>query len=461
MANRGAQFIAGLGSGYLAMDRNIKQDDERAADRRMRQESHDAMMGEANDKKALRVSLADAARPVEVEEGAGGAIRPETMDNRDVGLPENAELPNAGLSLGGYRVKDKAFKSKGEATTAADSQNTPDAVAKRQGQAYRLAGQPGAALDIEQKQASITAAQAKQAKLLKEEGVFDALRAFRAGDAGGLAKAFNGSGQHKLEGEPVVTREDREVPGVGTVPTYSAKLRIIGPDGKVMEKQYNSHDLSMQMMPYEKALELQRKGTNDDNKNANQAALIDAKTAALEARTAAAGTKNAGAPTREERLRYTSLFTDSGRRIQETNKAMGALQRDPVFMASARKEGSPESQQLAELQNTLKQHTEERSMYQGLLAGSQGGEGTPSLADSRPKAPGAPAGRDAGRLDILTQEKAAIEKRLAAGDTRAQGDLDAINREIQGTPGGKPTLAAGKRPAAPASVKPNFSNLWK
>ncbi|MCY1166225.1 hypothetical protein D9M73_61490 [compost metagenome] len=426
----------------------------------MRQESHDATMEEANQRKALRMSLADAARPVTVEQGAGGAIRPDTMDNRDVGLPENAALPNQGLTLGAYRVKDKPFTSQADAAAAAEAENAPDAVAKRQGQAYRQAGQPGAALDIEQKQAAITAAQAKQAKMLKEEGVFDALRAFRAGDAGGLVKAFNGGGQYRLEGEPEVVREDREVPGVGTVPTYSAKLRLVGPEGKIIEKQYNSHDLSMQMMPYEKALELQRKGTDSDNK----ATLIDAKSAALDAKAAAAGAKNAGAPTREERLRYTSLFTDSGRRIQETQKALGALQRDPVFMAGARKEGSPESQQLAELQNTLKQHTEERSMYQGLLAGSQTGDGAPRLADARPKVSGVPAGRDAGRLEILTQEKADIEKRLASGDPRAQGDLDAINREIQGTPGGKPaatpTLAAGQRAAVPATAKSDFRKLW-
>lgn len=458
-ASGALRFAAGFGEGALDQYRRSEADAERKQDRAMRQETHDAQMDEVNQRKSLRVSLADAARPIGVEEGAGGAIRPETMDNRDVGLPENADQPNGGLTLGGYRVKDKAYTGKAEATAAADALNTPDAVAQRQGQAYRQAGQPGAALEIEQKQAGISAAQAKQAKMLKDEGVFDALRAFRAGDAAGLAKAFNGGGQYKLDGDPVVTREDREVPGVGTVPTYSAKLRLLGPEGKVIEKQYNSHDLSMQMMPYEKALELQRKGTDSDNK----ALLLDAKATALEAK-AKAG-ENSGTPSREERLRYTSLFSDAGRRIAETNKTIGSLQRDPVFMINARKEGSPEAQQLAELKSNLQQHTEERSTYQSLLAGSQG-SGKPSLADARQPSPavsGAPAGRDAGRLDILTQEKSNIEKRLANGDPRAQGDLDAINREIQGTPGGKPALAAGKRPgaAAPAGAKPNFSNLWK
>ncbi len=461
-------FAAGAGGGYLQGQRQAELDAERQDDRSMRKQQFDAQMDEVNQGKKLRMSLADAARPVAVEQGAGGSVLPDTMDNRDVGLAENAGLPNGGLMLGSSRVAGKVYADPAAADAAATAANTPEAVARRQGNAYRQAGRPNDALDIEQKQGAITAAQQKQAKLLKEEGVFDAMRSFRAGDASGIAKAFNAGGQYKLDGTPEIVKEDREVPGIGTIPTYTAKIRMIGPDGQPVEKTYNSHDLSMQMMPYEKALELQRKGTDSDNKATYQGALIDAKTAALEAKAAAAGAKSAGTPTREERLRYTSLFSDAGRRIGETNKAIGALQRDAVFMAGARKPDSPEAQQLAELKGNLKQHTDERAMYQGLLAGSQSEGATPSLSDARPKVSGAPAGRDAGRLDILSQEKAQIEQRLAQGDQRAQGDLDAINREIQGTPGGKPSLASARptgtapRAAVPASAKPaNYSSLWK
>lgn len=411
----GLAFAAGLGEGFMEQTQRNKQDKERQEDRAMRKEEYDARMDEVKEQKKLRMSLADAARPVTVEHGAGGAVRPETMDNRDVGLPENAALPNGGLTLGGYRVKDKAFDNPTAAAGAAAAENSPDAVAKRQGAAYRQAGLPGAALEIEQKQAAITGAQMAQAKKMKDEGFIDAARASRTGDPQAVFDAFNKGGVMKLEAPPTVTPVERELPGIGKVTTYDYTTRVLGPDGTPREVKVNSHDLSMQTLPFEKALEAMRKGVDTDSKIEERsgrlelgAAKLDAATARAQAAAAAKGGPG-GAVTREERLRYTSLFQDAGRRAGEVQKAITALQKDPEFARGLRRDpNGPQAAQLAELRDALKIHNDERATFQGLLSGSQATGKPVSLANAEPK-------------------------------------------------GGKP----GARPPAPAAAKPDFSKLWK
>ena len=408
MGNGLLAFTAGLGGGYLqAQQRNRDQERQDTQDSQNKQ-LFDARMDDVNREKKVRAGLAEASAPATMTEDKSWV------------LPDGEQGP----SLSQYQVKgqglDQTFTDKAQAQKSLADYITPDAVVKRQAGVYRANSLPEKGLTLEnaaltQKRAEeqYTKEQQDHARKLQEEGVFQAMRSFRAGDASGITKAFNANGQYKLDGDPVVTKEDREVPGIGTIPTYTAKMRMVGPDGQVQEKVYNSHDLSMQMMPYEKALELQRKGTDSDNKANYQGALIDAKSAALEAKTAAAAAKSSGQPSREERLRYTSLFTDAGRRMGESQRALSSLQKDPLFMMNARKSGSPESQQLQDLRDSIKSHGDERSMYQGLLAGSQ----TAGLSDSKPNSE---------------------PKQEAPG---------------LGNPRTKTTT--------PADAKPDFSNLWK
>lgn len=418
-------LAAGAGAGFMAGRRQDELDSERQEDRAQRKQVLDAQIAEITDARKLKASLADASRPATVEEGAGGMIRPETMDNRDVGLPENAALPNGGLQTGGYRAAGQTFTDPAAAQAAATTYNRPEARSTRLADAYRGAGLPDKADDMEAKQAERTRAAAAYAKKLQDEGVFDAAQAFRNGDAGGLAKVFNKSGQFKLEGDPVLTRENREIPGVGTVPTYNATVKIKGPDGTVVEKTYNSHDISMSLLPYEKQLELQRKGTESDSRNANREALIDVKMAALDAKTAAAGARASGEPTREERLRYTTLFSEAGRKANEAQRALSTLQKDPMYARAAK--DTPRWQEMEELRSAIKAHNEERTMYQGLLANSQ--SGARPLASARPGAP-APA--------------------------------EAASAPVAAPPAAVPLAAAAPRAAVPAAAKPgNYSQLWK
>lgn len=96
--------------------------------------------------------------------------------------------------------------------------------------------------------------------------------------------------------------------------------------------------------------------------------------------------KGGGNVSREERMRYTSLLGDAGRRLGEAEKALATLQKDPASKIA--EPGDARSQELSDLRATVKSYREEHKMYQSLLAGSQSPD---AGADS--KKPGAPAAK--------------------------------------------------------------------
>lgn len=483
-----ASFIAGAGSGYMGAQRQSELDGERKADRAMRKEEFDAKMEEVNAAKGLRLSLADAARPAStidgtaVTDGSGNrslyktapdAAALDSMQAESDMRAEQAGKPATPLSLASARGlsagkgASRIYTDGAEADKAMAGYNTPESVAQRQGQALRLAGKPVEALDLEQKQAAITDKQREYAKRLKDENVSGAMRAFRSGDAKQMATIFNATGEFKLDGDPVMTQEERDIGG-RKIPTYNAKVRLVGPDGKVKEQTFNSYDLSMQMLPWEKYLDAETKMADTTSKISKREGDVDNALKRIEltgqlgeARLAAQQVKGDGNIGREERLRYTSLFQDAGRRVGEAQKTLSTLTSGPnsmmFSMAVKRDPNGPEAQQLAELRSTIKTHSDERSMYQGLLAGSQGGGSPAANSPSVKPAAGTQATRDGGRLEILNAELATAQQRLASGDTRAQGDIDALQREIGGTRA--PSLAdarpagAAKTSAVPAAVK--------
>lgn len=322
-------FAAGFGGGYLGAVRQADLDEERKADRAMRKEEFDARMGEVNSAKDLRLSLRDAARPVEAIAGSGGALRPETMDNRDVGLPENASQPNGGLSLSAYRAGGKSYDTQPAAEAAAAQANTPDAVAQRQGQALRLAGKPVEALDIEQKQATITNQQREYAKKLKDEKVFDAASAFDRGDGRAAAQLFNSGGQFKVDGDPVMTQENRIIAGQ-TIPTWNAKIRLVGPDGQAQEKTYNSFDVRKSLMPFKdmwdmtnKTGEVESKASKRDSDVDNALARIKLTGELGEARLAAQQARGAAGGAREGDSRFTMAVNRAQSNLRDVETAAG------------------------------------------------------------------------------------------------------------------------------------------
>lgn len=413
-------LAAGFGSGYLGAQRQTKLDEERQADRAMRREEHDARMGEVNEQKKLRVSLADAARPAAVEEGAGGAIRPATMDDRDVGLPENANLPNGGLSLASYRVKDKSFDTKPAAEAEVAAYNAPDARRARQVDALDAAGKPAEAMTLanatavqRQNQAKFTQEQLAQAQKMKSEGFIEAAKASRTGDPQAVFEAFNRSGTMKLTEPPTVTPAERELPGIGKVQTFDYVAKVMGPDGTPREVKVNSHDLSMQTLPYEKVLELGRRGVDSDRKFENQNATLALKEATLDAKTAAAAAKAAAGG-----------GAGSGGKIQKT------FVDGSGYMVGVFRDG------------TTKRLT------------GEGGE--PIRADSVEK-----------RVDALAKNLAANSReyrRMPAADVRAAAKAILLGEAESPAPSLADAMprapAAGGRAPVPASAKPDFSNLW-
>jgi hypothetical protein len=267
MSNGLLAFATGLAGGYTQAKQRAEEQARIDEDRTMRGQLHDAQMDEINQAKDLRISLSNAASPLKVTE----------VTDVDPSNPEAPRKTSFTLADG------RTVATREEADKAAKEWDAPGAQTARIANVYRSKGAVDKAITLEnsavdRKRADekYTQEQTDRANKLHQEGVFDAVRAFRAGDASGLVKAFNAGGEYKLDGEPVITKEERDIPGIGKVPTYSAKLRIIGPDGQIQEKAYNSHDLSMTLLPYEKALEFQGKLSKDAADTTYKAGMLGA-----------------------------------------------------------------------------------------------------------------------------------------------------------------------------------------
>lgn len=154
-----ADGINGYLRGYMAKRGMDKED----ADRAFQDEQRTNMRTDRARADALQGNLESAARPVSVTEGAGGMTAPTSTDNIDVGQPGNPGLAEGGLSPG-VRVGDRGFADTGTAKAYADTQNTPDAIAARQVAAYRAAGKP-----IEAQQLDTSGTQGKLAKFELDE----------------------------------------------------------------------------------------------------------------------------------------------------------------------------------------------------------------------------------------------------------------------------------------------------
>lgn len=212
MSNAALAFFTGLGSGYL----EGKDDQERKAREKRREQREDeeyqARRLERQKKQEADAALKQAAQPMVA--AAGGMSKPAWMDDRDVGLPENAALANGGL----------------EATATA---NTPQAVRGRQVAALRGID-PERADRLEQsgKQAELTDLQLTTTKEAadRDRAMRDMVTKFKQGGWAGLPKLYEGYN----DGNAVTVQED----GKG-----GATLTFIGPDGKPAGQQHYASQL--------------------------------------------------------------------------------------------------------------------------------------------------------------------------------------------------------------------------
>lgn len=117
----------------------------------------------------------------------------------------------------------------------------------------------------------------------------------------------------------------------------------------------------------------EREREREDRRDARAAASEDARDArqekALAARERLAEIRGGNSDSKiskEERLRYTSLFNDAGRQMRNVQESIARLRRDPLY--SMAKPGSPQRQELDDLRNTMGEYEKERKLYGSLLA---------------------------------------------------------------------------------------------
>ncbi|MNX68832.1 hypothetical protein D3C86_1000300 [compost metagenome] len=217
----GAALQAGV-NGYLRGTRLVEDDQDRKEDKAWREEQRALQRQQLKDQQAERQALKDAGRPVALVEGAGGAVKPPEMDNRDVGLPENAALPNQGLATGGFQVAGKSFTDRGAAEAEVARQNSGEAVSQRAAQAYRGLGQLDKAMAMEQ---GARTAELQTMQLADQRWKRDLGKAMRGGHAG-LAQLATSSDAGPMAGLKV-----QAVPSAdGKTVTYAA----LDKDGKAM-----------------------------------------------------------------------------------------------------------------------------------------------------------------------------------------------------------------------------------
>jgi hypothetical protein len=411
-------FAAGFGSGYLDGEemkrkRGIEDEEraERQADRARRREAEDR---EARD----RVTLARAMKPATVNEGAvtmdmgDGAKVYDMPEAADVAASDSRQAVRLGMAQPTQQqtvaVNGAAYPNLESARTAADAYNAPEAVAQRVRGAD--VSDPSKAITLSQslvkqgrEDTKWTQEQAAYAKKLADEGAFDTAKALRTGDPAAIVSAFNRGGEWKIEGEPQIKPAERDLPGFGKVKTYDVTVNLRGKDGQQVTKTVNSHDFSMSILPYEKSLELQRKGVESDSKQQlrldqmeNAAKRLELQGMVAEARVLraqASGNSQSARDKQQARLTYTTLFRDSGERMTQAQKALAALQKDPDFNRRLRKSGDqgPEAQQVQELRSEIARHSQDREMYQGFLAETQG-DGKKPAGEGKPEKPAKAAG---------------------------------------------------------------------
>jgi hypothetical protein len=193
--------------------------------------------------------------------------------------------------------------------------------------------------------------------------------------------------------------------------TWTAEQQAAVDQSKALDRKTMENDINLdvraalqtgEISPKDAAALSQRDAANEtrmaiaqlraEAQNARTQALYDsamARVEAMEARAkAASGSGNIG---REERLRYTTLFTDAGRRLAETRKTLSTLQKSALFSMNSQQEGTSEYVQKKELEEAIKNYQEERSMWQGLLSGAPSEKGKKLGEDEDASAAPSPA----------------------------------------------------------------------
>lgn len=390
----------------------FREDTERQkADDQYRTELRGRQRKEWSDSDALKADLKTAAAPAIVVPGAPAAL-PEGMDARDIGQPgEPAVTPAVPFKVGG-----QSFNDSDTANAAAAAMNSPSAIAGRQAQVYQQRGMPTEATALESKQATLQ----KQALELKKSGVLDGVSALRQGNKDQAIKALKGSGMFNIDGDVSMEPEDVDIPGVGKVKSYNLKFNTKNPDGTVAPMTLNSHVLAMGMLPYEKQLELMRKGTDSVAKNelgaqrlelaAQRVGIAGDLAEARIAKMQSVGSGSGGAKgDREYRLILQNQQSNVGREIREVDAAIKDLNKDAI----PGRPPSPQMLELARQRSTLVQRRGALDDEFLSMAEKKAGKDNPNIEAQRAAKP--PKTEKTARGDLPKIENKAQYDKLPSG----------------------------------------------
>lgn len=391
MAEWGRILAAGV-DGYLKGTQIVAARDRRESDDAYLQESRGRERAKWAEQDAIKSDLKAASAPVGVVEGSNGAVLPETMDARDIGQPGESPLAAA---AGAFRVGAQTYADSAAANAAAAAANTPEVIAGRQAQVYQKHGMPAEATALEAKQAALQ----KTALELKKSGVLEGVNALRQGNKDQAIKALKGSGMFNIDGDVTMEPEEMEVPGIGKIKAYNLKFNTKNPDGTTAPMTLNSHVLALGMMPYEKQLEVMRKGSDSSSRAEERLARIDiaaqradASTLLAEARAArlaggggGGGGGRGASGDREYRLQLQNMTSNVSKEIRELDAGIKDLRNNEIQVP-----GKPPSTQMQELLRQRSEAVQRRAALNDefvSLAEKKAGVGNENIAAQRKQTP--------------------------------------------------------------------------
>lgn len=327
-------FAAGLGQGMASLaDENMRRDAELARDQRLNafQKERDQSLADLEQKKQqameamrnapiLRLQgkaqeLAGEQVPVEaqpVTELSGSGTNPKTGEPLQKGL------------IGNIR------------SLMAQAQALPDTNPDKAGIIAQIRSQ----LADEQSKAQ-EAVKGKTRARTSDEALESALEWAKSAD---LPAFIAGRG---LASEKTVT-----VPEGATIIDKKGKVIFDGTGSKTERENARQDRLDARQEKAEEA------------RNARQERMLEARDELVKQRSG-----EGGSATREERIRYTSLFSEAGRRMADVQKTINTLRSNPIYSMAA--PGSKEAQELQELKDQMADYKKERDTYGALLSGSQ------------------------------------------------------------------------------------------
>lgn len=300
-------------------------------------------------------------------------------------------------------VNGVAQPSLSAAKTSADAYNTPDALTARQAAAYAANGKPQDAVNLQNASLSLRSNLQNQA----DRNWQRKLSAAATTGWSGLEKLVNTTDSGPMAGRQIkiVPSEDGKNVTINTVdsdgtltPTSltfpNDKVGIAGAADALDNAVTPEHRYDDFVKQQQAAAQLARQNARDQDTADYHRGMVtngEGRVRALEDRVNGLNDRAGAGTTREERLRYTTLYTDAGRNLRGAQDQLSRFQRDPIIQSKVRSDpNGPEAQQIKNLQDSVKSYSDERSMWQGLLAGSQTAPGVgaggpaPTLKDARP-----------------------------------------------------------------------------